>query len=129
MSATIIVTSLAVVAAILCFFFWKLGSEEGQNYALQIIIFGFILWTIVLLGKVAVDNEDYCSWLVNNSTVSGSTTSYEYDYTCEENPNSTASSFFVACLWIARLTTIYLVLSFGFELISYFGRKKRGEEN
>jgi hypothetical protein len=82
---------------------------------------------VVLLGKVGVDYEDNCSWLVNNSTTSGATTSYNYVYDCSENTNSTASTFYGVTVWIARLTAAYLLLTFAFELITYFGMIKKGE--
>ena len=127
MSGTILVASLSVIAAILCFLFWKLSEETGGGrFPLQVIIFGFLLGVIVLLGKVAVDYEDNCAWLVTNSTLSGATTSYGYEYSCSENTNSTASVFYSVTVWIARVTTLYIFFAFAFELFEWFAWRKKG---
>jgi hypothetical protein len=127
MSGTILVASIGVIAAILCFLFWKLSEEKGDSrFPLQVIIFGFLLGVIVLLGKVAVDYEDNCAWLVTNSTLSGSTTSYAYDYSCSENTNSTASIFYGVTVWIARVTALYLFMAFALELFQWFAWRKKG---
>lgn len=128
MAGSILVASLGLIAAILLFLFWKLSEETGNNYKypLQIMMFGFLLGVIVLLGKVAVDYEDNCSWLVNNSTTSGATTSYQYTYACSENPNNTARTFYSVTVWIARIVTIYLFFAFVLEVMNYFAWKKKG---
>ena len=127
MSGTILVASLGILAAILCFLFWKLSDETGdKRFPLQVIIFGFLLGVIILLGKAAVDYQDNCSWLVNNSTTVGDLTTYGYSYQCSANPNTTAITFYSATVWIARITTIYLFFAFAFELFEWFAWKKKG---
>lgn len=127
MAGTILIASLGVIAAILCFLFWKLSDEEnGNRFPLQVIIFGFLLGVIILLGKAAIDYEDNCSWLVNNSTTVGDVTSYEYSYQCSPNPNSTARILYEVTLWITRITTLYLFFAFAFELFQWFAWRKKG---
>lgn len=132
MSGTILVAALGICSALLLFLFFKLGDEQKEEsgwtkYPLQIIILGFLLGMIVLLGKATLDYNDNCAWLVNNSTsLSNSTTSYQYSYSCSTNTNTTASAFYQLTLWIMRLVTAYLVLAFAFELILYLGWWKKG---
>lgn len=128
MSGTILVGCLAVVAAVLCFLFWKLGQDIDNKYsfALQIFVFAFLLGIIVLLGKVALDYNDHCSWLVSNSTTAGALTSYEYVYDCSENTNNTATIFYDVTLWLGRIVVTYLFLAFAFEIINYFAWRKKG---
>jgi hypothetical protein len=128
MAGTILVGALAIVAAILCFLFWKLSQEidSKYGYALQIFVFAFLLGVIMLLGKVSLDYKDNCSWLVSNSTISGSTTSYSYSYTCSTNTNNTARIFYEVTLWLTRIVMTYLFLAFAFEMINYFAWQKKG---
>lgn len=131
MAGDILVASLGVVAAILCFFFWYLGTyntDNGTRYPMQIIIFAFLLGVIVLIGKAGLDYKHNCNWLVDNSTTSGSTTSYSYSYQCSTNTQNTANIFYDITVWIARITAAYLFLNFAFELITYFGLVKRGQK-
>lgn len=127
MSGSILIGSLAVIAAVLCFLFWKLSEENGNSrFPLQVIIFGFLLGVIVLLGKAAVDYEDNCAWLVSNSTSTGATTSYNYTYQCSENTNATAPILYRITTWIVTVTTLYLFFAFAFELFQWFAWRKKG---
>jgi hypothetical protein len=128
MAGSILVASLGIIAAVLCFLFWKLSEENSgeKRFPLQVIIFGFLLGVIVLLGKASVDYEDNCSWLVDNSTTVGDTTTYGYSYQCSENTNTTATTFYSVTLWIMRVTTLYLFFSFAFELFQWFAWRKKG---
>lgn len=126
MSEAILLAGLTIVAAIILVIFITLRNSEAVGlYALQIILIGFLLGIIVMIGKVSIEGYDHCSWLVVNSTTSGSTTEYSYDYLCDVNTNSTAGTFYEITLWIMRLTTAYLILAFAFEAIEYFGGKKK----
>jgi len=128
MSGGVLVASLSIVAFILLFLYWKLSDEDGgsNRYPLQVIVFAFLLGIILLLGKVSVDYKDNCSWLVSNSTVSGSTTSYGYSYTCSTNVEKTANLFYDITLWIVRIITIYVFLIFAFAVMNFFAWKKKG---
>lgn len=127
MSGTILVGSLAVVSGILCFLFWKLDDNDAKSrFPLQVIVLGFLLGTIILLGKAAVDYNDNCSWLVDNSTVSGATTSYSYSYQCDTNSNNTSRIFYGVTVWISRIIAIYLFLTFSLQIFEYFKWRKKG---
>lgn len=131
MSGGVLVASLGITAAILLFLFLKLGEEQETRsgwtrYPLQILVLGFLLGTLVLLGKTAYDYKDNCAWLVSNSTVSGGFTSYGYGYNCSENTQNTASTYYQITVWVMRLVIAYLVLVFVFEFILYLGWWKRG---
>jgi hypothetical protein len=126
MSEAILLTALGVVALILLSMFIALRDSQASGvYALQIVLIGFLLGIIVLIGKVGVESYDHCSWVVNNSTTVGNTTSYGYDRVCEINTNNTATSFYKVTLWIMRLVSAYLILVFAFETIQYFGGEKK----
>lgn len=126
--SAILVASMIGVSFILIALFYVLGQDEETHYALKVILLAFILGIIVLLGKVSIDEQNYCDLVVSNSTVSGNTTSYSYDRVCEVNANSTASAFYNITLWVMRLVTLYLIISFSFQIFNYFNWKKKGGE-
>lgn len=134
MGYSVLMGSLAVVAIILLVLFviirqLDLGNGTTTQYmimnALQLILIGFVLGIIVMLGKIGIESYDNCSWLVTNSTTSGSTTSYNYDYQCDVNTNSTASTFYQMTLWMMRLIIAFMILAFAFDIIQYFGEQKK----
>lgn len=141
MGSVTLISGLAVVAVILLILFiiirqLDLGNGTTTQYmimnALQLILIGFVLGIVVMVGKVGVESYDNCSWLVLNSTTSGNMTSYGYDYQCETNTNGTASLFYQMTLWMMRLITLFMILAFAFDTIQYFGEQKKrkieGEE-
>jgi len=126
MSGSIILGCLVGVALILLALYYSLRDSSGDShYALKVILLGFLLGIILLIGKVAIDNNTNCSWLVNNSTTVGSTSSYNYVYTCEANDSTVANTLYNMSLWVMRLVSAYLILVFAFDVISYFGGKRK----
>jgi len=129
MAGSILVASLIGVAIILVYLAIKLTERDSEgigDYAILIVLIGFLLGILLLLSKTAVDYEDNCGWLVNNSTTSGSTTSYQHIYQCSENTNTTANSFYNLTLWVIRLVVAYIIIGFFFQLFNYFGWWKKG---
>jgi len=128
MSGTILLGGLGIVAAILCFLFWKLSQEidGGSRYPLQVVVFFFLLGIILLIGKVSVDYKDNCEWLLNNTVIVGNTTNYNHTYQCNTNTNGSQSIFYTITLWIFRITSAYLFFTFAFEAINYFAWRKKG---
>lgn len=130
MGAAILLASLLGVAAILLVLFWLLRSENEQaNTALQIVLLGFLLGIVVMIGKVAVVNNVQCDWVVNSTIVSGNTTSYDYDYMCSTTSDETGSLLYQISLWVMRLTIGFVILKFAFDFFNYFaGLKKKKAE-
>ena len=122
MSGAILINSLAIVGAMLLILFFKLNdAEDKKHFLLQLLILGFVLGIILLAGKTALDYKDDCSWLVNNSTTSGSTSTYEYAYTCHTNTNTTANTFYNVTVWVMRIFAVYMLIYFFYEVAVYFG--------
>lgn len=131
MSGGVLVAALGIASFILLVLFLKLGEEQEKNdnwtrYPLQIIIFGFLLGILLLLGKTGYDYKDNCAWLVNGSTVNGSQTNYQYAYSCNTNTTNTSSAFYDITVWAMRITITYLVLSFAFQFLSYLNWWNKG---
>ena len=89
----------------------KQGEEHGQDHVfLQFLFVGLIMASLMLLGKAALDNNDYCDFVAVNATVNGSLTQYDFAYECVENDNSTAQTFFDITLWLFRIYIAYVMV-------------------
>lgn len=127
MSSAVLIGGLGVVALILMLLFFKLSDDpDKKHFFLQVLFLGFIVMVIVLIGKASYDEKDHCSWLVANSTTSGSTTSYSYDYTCETNTQTTASLFYRLTTWIMYITIVYIGLYYAYETFMFVAFRKKG---
>lgn len=102
--------------------FFKLNStEDNKHFLLQLLLLGFVLVIVVLIGKAALDYKDDCSWVVANSTTSGGYDIYNYNYQCHTNDKTTADTFYKITLWIMRIVAIYIFLYFVYEVLVSFG--------
>ena len=135
MNPFLLLSAIGIVLFVLIVLFNRLGNNDGgsSHYLLQLLVLGFILGCLLLVGKTAVDNQDTCAWNVVNSTTSGSVTSYGYEYQCIENTKNTNNVFFKSIVWFVKIVSIYIVLYFIYELLSYFnvfaGRGEKREED
>lgn len=125
--------ALGIFGFMLLFMFFKLRSDgqESEHFLLQLLVLGFLLGVFVLIGKVGLDDKDFCSWNVANSTVSGDTTVYVYDYECSTNNKTTSTSFYTLITWLIRCIVIYIILFFFYDLakrLGWISGKKRGED-
>jgi hypothetical protein len=123
--------ALGIFGFMLLFMFFKLRSDgqEKEHFFLQLLVLGFLLGVFLLIGKVGLDDKDFCSWNVANSTASGDVTSYVYHYDCEVNTNTTSDTFFVSITWLVRCVVIYVFIFFFLDLLKRFGViKSKGDE-
>ena len=132
MSGGILVASLGISSFILLILFLKLGEEQEKaegwtRYPLQIILFGFLLGILLLLGKASYDYKDNCSWLVNTSITSGNQSNYTYAYTCSTNTQNTASAFYDITVWVLRIVIAYIFFAFAFSFIGHLKDLKEGK--
>ena len=119
-----ILFGLAFVTIILVYMFFKLGEgamRDGKrnHFLLQILLLFFIISAVPLMGKVSLDDRDFCSWNVVNSTMTGYTTSYDYEYQCETNTHTTPDTFYNLTVWFFRLVSGYVVYYFIYEVLKY----------
>jgi hypothetical protein len=124
--------ALGIFGFMLLFMFFKLRSDggESEHFFLQLLVLGFLLGVFVLIGKVGLDDKDFCSWNVANATISGDTTVYVYDYECDTNVRTTSTNFYDLITWLIRCVVVYVVLFFFYDLarrLGFIGGKKRGE--
>jgi len=106
--------------------FFKLSDNASKDatrghFLLQLLLLFLILSSVNLIGKVSLDDKDYCSWNVVNSTTTGSSTSYDYEYQCETNTNTTPDIFYKITTWFFRLVSSYVFFYFIYEVLKFLG--------
>jgi hypothetical protein len=106
-----------IATSFLIFFIISKISISDENFkwvnvGLQIFGLGMIIILMILLPKVVMDDKDFCAVLVKNATISGSTTSYDYERTCFDNPNTTSTIFYKIVFWFLRVIVFFLGIYF-----------------
>ena len=131
MSGLTLVASLGIVGLLVALLMFKLDSQDNKHIFLQVIFISFLLGIVVLLGKASLDYNDNCGWLVSNETVEGNSTIFANNYVCNTNTNTTANTFYQWTVWIMRVTFVYMIAYFIYELLVYAGfitKKKREDD-
>lgn len=116
---------IGIFAIICIYMFFKLGEQQKEtkqsHFILQLLILFFVLISLVLVGKVGLDDSNHCEFVNSNSTIVGNVTTNDYVYLCETNINSTSNIFYKTTLWFMRLILIYMFIYFTYEVLIYFG--------
>jgi len=127
MGSELVIIGAGVVACILVYLMFKIGSSQSgelagrKHFLLQLLLLFFVSYCLLFIGKAVVDESDHCAWLVDNSTVSGSTTSYETSYQCSTNINDTPLDFYTMILWFIRVLALYIFGYFTYEVLKFAG--------
>jgi heme/copper-type cytochrome/quinol oxidase subunit 2 len=131
MSSVTILIGASVVTFLLILLFMQMGKSSkdengdktGSNHVLlQVLLLGFILSGLVIIGKASFDDSGKnCGWLVNQSISSGNTTSYDYNYICSTDNTTTGFTFYQLTVWIMRLVGIYIFCYLVYVVLTYFG--------
>ena len=119
-----ILIGIGIVTFALIYMFFRLGdkaTEKNNHFPLQLLMLFLILSCFTLIGKVVIDDKDYCSWNVVNSTTTGATTIYGYDYQCESNTSNTPDTFYKLVLWVFRLVGLYVLIYIIYYILNWFG--------
>lgn len=87
--------------------------RNGFNNALQILMFFLLISSLLMLGKTAFAEKDYCAITVANETIIGNITSYDYQYFCVNNDTNSGAWVYLLPLWVIRISAgafvIYLL--------------------
>lgn len=106
-----ILIAAGIMAVALIILIMKQNEIEEQTIMqslLKVLFIGLLVGVFLVIGKVAIDDANFCAWNPTNSTVSDTTTTYEYSYMCEENPNDTSNTFYKIVSWFSYIISIYL---------------------
>lgn len=130
MSGVVLILGLAVFIFVLIGLSFRFNQSENQKHeALQLLFFGIIMASLMLVGKATVDYNDYCDFVVvNETTVNSSLTTYEYNYQCGENDNETSKSLLDLSLWLFRLTLAYIVVYVFYHFFNYIYKRMTGRD-
>lgn len=131
MSDSLLLVGIVALCVIVLFLLYTFSTQESAFLIpMQILGLAFFLSLVILVPKVAVDNKDYCSLAVANSTVVGSTTSYEYTRVCITNTNTTSTTFYKMVLWGIRIFSVMLIIYLSYNLFKkateWIGRFRMG---
>jgi len=114
------VEAAIIGGAFTAFLFLYSAFKYGEiHFAYKMLLIALSAMSLLVMGNAVLQDGHACSWNVDNSTVSGSTTSYEYSYQCTEEPVSSANeSFYRLTLWHLILMGFYMVIF----LFTIFGK-------
>ena len=120
----ILIVGLGLVAFLLLYLSFKLDSEDKGQKALKFFTVCFVIFLLALIPKVAVDNEGYCEFVVQNETVydADNRTDFAYDRICVSNPNATTSIFFTSYMWYIGIFGLWFLVYIIYEVFSYLIR-------
>lgn len=99
------------ITAFLVLYFVFLWNEK-EHIFLRILGAFFFVGFLVLMSKSQLDFKQPCEFVVNQTTVTGNVTTYDYDYLCATEENSTAKRF--------HNLVMRFVYVFGFYVFMYF---------
>lgn len=103
MGGIIVIISAGLIAALLI---WLMTSLEKEQYPFKLLLLFFVFYLFIIIGNESINEYNYCSWNVVNSTVSGNTVNYGMEFQCEENTSNNANTFYKTVLWLIRLIAI-----------------------
>jgi len=116
---------IGIFAVICIYMFFKLSEQTKEtgrsHFILQLLILFFVLISLVLIGKVGLDDSNMCEFVITDSTLIANTTTYNHTYLCETNTNTTSETFYQTTLWFFRLVLIYMFIYFAYEVLVFTG--------
>lgn len=118
MGSELVILGAAVVGFLFLYLSFKLDDE---HYILKILLLFVFFGSTILIGKAALDEKDYCTWNVVNSTTSGDYNIYNYDYQCSTNSNNTNLTFYKGLVWFSGVFMLYVFGYFTYRVLVYLG--------
>lgn len=98
--------SLVIGIGILAFLFLYFAFQlNEQHFLLKLLLIFFFCFSIILIPKSIIN--DTCTIEVQNATVTGSRTDYEYNTFCDSTVTGSERSFLKIPLWFFRIFVIY----------------------
>lgn len=93
-------------------FIYTMSKLEERHFLLKLFLLFFSAIAVLLIGQATQADSFNCSWLPDNSTVSGSTTNYDYSYHCNETPTGANAGIYLLTTWYFRILATYSIIYF-----------------
>ncbi len=117
MNVIALVLGLGISGFLMLYLAFKLEKEHGF---LKLILIFFFFFMLLLIPKVAVDDKNYCDFVVQNITTSAPVDHYEYAWVCATNPNTTPTTFYQVITWLQRLFGLYVFIYLSYAMFRYW---------
>jgi len=105
-----LIVGIGIAAFILVF--WVFQFDRKEHFLLQLLTSLFFISLLVLLGKAAIDQNEVCDIVVNQTIDDGSAVTYDYDRVCFEKGSNTGTTFFKTTVWFQRIFITYIIFYF-----------------
>ena len=113
---------------IFCFLLLYIAFNLEKNHVwFKIFTVLFVIVFLALVPKVLVDEEDYCGFVVTNSTMLGNTTSFQYGHQCVPNTYQSTSLFFKGWAFFLGFTMVYILVFLVWYLLNKYMSKLPSE--
>lgn len=117
MDALTLIIGIGIAGFLMLYLAFKL---EREHYLLRLILIFFFFYALILIPKAAMDEKNYCDFVVKNITTSAPVDHYEYAYLCASNSNTTTSTFYVMITWLLRLFGLYILVYMSYAMFKYW---------
>lgn len=118
MGSELVILGAAVVGFLFLYLSFQLDEE---HYILKILLLFVFVGSTIMIGKAVLDEKDYCTWNVVNSTTVGNTDYYSYEHQCSVNENNTNLQFFEGLMWFAGIFFLYAFGYFTYRVFVFLG--------
>lgn len=101
----------------------KLKSIEKKidpiNIGMQILFMGVFVFCMIGMAKGVIESYDNCGYVLSNQTVSGSTTSYAFTYSCSDNSYTEDENLYEMSYLILYVMIGLLIVGFIWNLFLF----------
>ncbi len=105
------VTLIFGIGTLLFLVLYTAFSLEQKHFLLKVLLVAVVFFSMVLIPKAALDNQNYCDIVVSGANISiVNYTSYTYKRECFDNNNNTTNILFNGATWFARFVAVYLIV-------------------
>ena len=104
-----IIIATGLIAVILLVIGFKL---DNKHQVLKVFSLFFAVFIVLMLGKFASDSKEVCKLELQNTTMVGNNTFYNYETLCYNvTKSNTPNTVYISSLWYFRVVFVYV---FGF---------------
>jgi len=107
-----LIAGIGIVCFLLLYFAFNLKEE---HFLMQLLTLFFFVFLMFLIPKAALDYNDNCGMVINQTTRSfidanNFTDINSYTYYCEPNTKTTAVTFYKIITWFVRMFALYVLI-------------------